>query len=196
MQPISNLENQQFRVLNPVEVDAACEDLRKELAKMNWVSHPFHIAQRFYEKDKATSQTHYYPEIYVSSGQDVNDRYIRLTPDNKLKGLFFFVVSSGKENGDGFMTYNVGIIFSANLELIDPAKYKNYLFTQELIAQARKILKGCEYNFDFKFEIKEETRDTRDTFKEFTVDDSNQYNRAPMQCFRFNLTMTVEISCQ
>ena len=191
MQP----NNEQFRILNPVEVDAACESLRKELAKMNWVSNPYHIAQRFYNKDKATAQTTFTPEIYISSGQETDDRYIRLTPNNKIKGLFFFVVSNGKNNGDGFMVYNVGIVFSVNLELIDEEKYKNYLFTQELIQQARKILKINEKSFDFGYEVKEETRDTRDTFKEFTVDEANQYNRAPMQCFRFNLIVTVEIPC-
>jgi len=194
---ISNLENKQFQVLNPVEIDLAVNNLREQLSKLTFISHPFHIAQRFYKKDEKNGKTYYFPEIYIASGQDKDDRYIRLTPDNKLKGSFFFVVSTAKDNGDGFLIYNIGIVFSVNLELIDPVKYKNYLFTQELIGQARQVLKAAKHAVDFTFEVKEEVRDTREVFKEYTIDEvnANVFNRAPMQCFRFNITATIEIPC-
>ena len=50
-------------------------------------------------------------------------------------------------------------------------------------------------NFDFDYKILSETRDLREVYKEFVLDDIEQYNRAPLQCFRIDLSIRVQEDC-
>lgn len=194
---ITKLQDKLFEVLNPIEVDYAVEEIRKYLAEnLLWISHPYHIAQRFYKKTEKGS--FYYPQTYVKGSTDKNYEYHTLTPDNDYKGMFFFMVGNGKvkeENLTSFITYPVSLIFSCNLALIDNEKLKDYLFTQELISSARKRLKDLKQIVDFDFKILTETRDLKEVYKEFVLDNIEQYNRAPLQCFRIDLELTIEEDC-
>lgn len=194
---ITKLQDKVFEVTNPVEIDFAIEEIRKFLKNnLSWVSHAFHIAHRFYKKtDKGSF---YYPETFVKDLNSKNNSYHRLTPDNDYKGMFFFVLGTGRikeENTTSFITYPVSIIFSVNLELIDKARLNEYLFTQELIASARKTLRDAKHSFEFGYELKSETKDLKEVYKEFVLDEIEQYNRAPLQCFRFDLELTIEEDC-
>lgn len=194
---MTNLQDKPVVVNNPVEIDRACNDIRLQLANLPWVSHPYHIAQRFYRKENQKS--FYYPETYAG-GADGKYRYHRLTPDNDYSGMFFFIV--GREvmdnfnaNKRNFLTYEVGIVFSCNLELIDKSKLELGLYTQELIRDVRRMLTDTMINFDFMYEIKSITRDLREVYREFVLDDIEQYNRAKMQCFRVNLEIKIKEEC-
>ena len=199
-----NLQNREIVVESPVEIDKACDDIRKQLATIPWVSHPYHIAQRFYRKDSKSGKTFYYPETYVAVSTDSGDDnpknpYHRLTPDIDYTGMFFFYV--GDETNDyntnesNFLTYPVSIIFSANLELIDEEKLKHSLFTQELIRDVRRILTENELRFDFRYKLTKVSRDLRTVYREFVLQDIEEYNRPPIQCFRFDLTITIKELC-
>lgn len=198
------LQDKVVNVESPVEVDAACNEIRLLLANIPWVSHPFHIAQRFYRRDSKTGKTFYYPETYIgipstSTEENFKKGYHRLTPDNDYSGMFFFYV--GDENIQyetrqyNYLTYPVSIIFSANLELIDAAKLKSGLFTQELIRDVRRVLTENEVRFGFRYSLQRVSRDLRTVYREFTLQDIEEYNRAPIQCFRFDLTLTVQEVC-
>lgn len=194
---LTNLQDKIFTSDAPVEIDKACEDIRVLLSGLSWVSHPFHIAQRFYRK--VGDKVFYYPETYVPNtsqfSNDKNKSYHPLTPDNDYSGMFFFMVGAGRMDDDDFITYQTSIIFSVNLALIDGDKLKRGLFTQELIRDARKQLIDNIDNFDYEVKFQTETRDLRDVYREFVLDEIEQYNRAPLQCFRFDLTIKIEQEC-
>jgi hypothetical protein len=191
-----NLQNKPIIIGTPIEIEKATNQLRLLLANLPWITHPYHIAQKFYRKEN--SKVFYYPETYCPT---VNDKYgyHRLTADNDYKGMFFFLV--GQENNDfnanqeNFLDYEVAIIFSVNLKLIDNLKLNQGLFTQELIKDVRKLLTNNIANFDFQYTLNTVTRDLKEVYREFTLDDIEQYNRAPIQCFRFNLTLKIQEEC-
>lgn len=192
-----NLQDKPVIVGTPVEIEYATNQIRLLLANLPWVSHPYHVAQRFIRKDD-NKRGFYYPETYAGY-KDGKYKYHRLTPDNDYSGMFFFMI--GEEQNDynnnqkNFLKYDVGIIFSCNLKLIDQAKLENGLFTQELIRDARRVLTDNGNMFLFGYDIKTVTRDLRRVYREFVLDDIEQYNRAPLQCFRIDLTITIQEGC-
>lgn len=193
---MTNLQSKPIIIGSPIEVERATNQIRILLTQLPWLSHPYHIAQRFFRKEN--DRAFYYPETYCPT-EVGKYGYHRLTPDNDYKGMCFFLV--GKESNDfnghqrNFLTYEVGIIFSVNLKLIDDVKLNNGLFTQELIRDVRRILTDNMPNFDFQYKLKSVTRDLRDVYREFVLDEIEQYNRAPMQCFRFDLSLTLQEDC-
>lgn len=191
---MTELQNKQVTVIDPHGIDKAVEDVRQLLKTLSWVSHPYHIAQRFYTKVEDKLYT--YPEIYICDPDDTKMPYHRLTPDNDYTGMFFFFVNTSNANEDGYMEYNVSIIFSVNLELIDKNRLlTEHLFTQDLINSVRKLIKQNEFNFESKIEYRRETRDLREVYREFVLDNLEQYNRAPIQCFRVDLLITTDEEC-
>jgi hypothetical protein len=193
-----NLQNKSVIVGTPIEIEQAVNHVRLMLAEIPWVSHPYHIAQRFVRKRENDSKNYIYPETYVGGGQRKYS-YHRLTPDNDYVGMFFFMVgneeSDFKPNQNNFITQNVSIIFSVNLQLIDETKLEQGLFTQELIRDVRRKLTKNAMLFDFAYTIDSVTRDLNEVYREFTLKELEQYNRVPMQCFRFDMSFTLQEDC-
>lgn len=189
-----NLQNRVTAVNLPIEIEKATNSIKLLLAELPWVSHANNIAERFLRKEGG--QTFFYPETYIGGE---NFSYKRLTPDNDYSGMLFFLI--GEENNEysdsefNFLTYNISIIFSCNLKLIDSEKLKLGLYTQELIKDVRRILTINAPRFDFHYKLKTVTRDLKKVYQEFTLDDIEKYNRAPLQCFRFDLSLTVQEEC-
>jgi hypothetical protein len=193
---IVKLQDAPITIGTPIEIEKACDVIRERLATLPWVDFPYFIAQRFYRLQG--SKQFYYPETYARDLQTPDGKwgYHRLTPDNDYKGMFFFYLGeNGNYNGDDYITYNVALIFSVNLDLIDEAKLELGLFTQELVRDARALILDSEYYGDFTLSILRESRDLRTVYREFTLDPVEQYNRAPLQCFRFDLTITYLPEC-
>lgn len=190
---ITNLQDKPVIVGSPIEIEFAVNEIRKILADLPWVSHPYFIAQRFYRLKEG--KAFYYPETYIGKGKN----YHRLTPDNDYSGMFFFMVGDGDNDfnasEENFITYPVSIIFSANLEKINPTRLNQGLFTQELIRDARWLLTNTMINHDFYYTITAETRDIRRCYREFTLKDIDSYNRAPLQCFRIDLNVIIQEGC-
>lgn len=190
---MTELQDRPVIIGTPIEIEKAVNEIRISLAELPWISNPYFIAQKFYTV--VGKKSFIYPETYAPQAVGSRD-YHKLTPDNDYKGMFFFMVGRGVNNVEELLTYPVSVIFSVNLELIDTAKLNNGLFTQELISEARKLLKSMEYNsVDFRCRFVSETRDLRETYREFQLDVLEQYNRAPLQCFRFELELTVSEDC-
>ena len=192
-----NLQNKPIVIGTPIEIDFAVNEIRKDLANIEWISHPYFIAQKFTRK--IDGRSFLYPETYAPKKPGSNE-YHRLTPDNDYKGMIFFLVGKGvndfNANQYNFITYPVSIICSVNLKLIDDCKYADGLFTQELIKDVRRSLTTNMMNYDsFDYNLIDETRDLREVYREFVLDDLEQYNRAPMQCFRFDLSVRIEEDC-
>lgn len=180
----------------PVEIDFAVNEIRKELATISWVDYPFFIAQRFYRKKE--NGTFVFPETYAPDSPG-SRKYHRLTPDKDYKGSFFFLVGPGRieynANEFNFITHRVSIIFSVNLEKIDATKLDAGLFTQELVRDARRKLTTTMIKHEFDYVLLTETRDLLEVYREFRLEDLVSYNRAPMQCFRFELDVRIQEDC-
>ncbi|QHB40978.1 hypothetical protein HWC99_gp47 [Flavobacterium phage vB_FspS_tant8-1] len=193
---LTNLQNKPIVVGSPIEIEFACDEIRKVLSTLSWIDRPYFIAQRFFKTQNGRS--FYFPETYAPDKAGSRN-YQRLTPDNDFKGQFFFMVGTGRPefepNQFNFISYPVGIIFSVNLELIDKMKLDNGLFTQELIREARRLLTNTMLNHEFEYTIEAEIRDLRECFREFVIDEIESYNRAPMQTFRFDLTIKIQEDC-
>ena len=59
----------------------------------------------------------------------------------------------------------------------------------------RRILTNTVSFHNFDYEIKSETRDLNEVYKEFVLNDLLKYNKAPLQCFRFNLELLIKEDC-
>lgn len=196
---ITKEQDRPIVVGTPVEVEFAVNEIRKVLSGLTWISHPYFIAQRFIKSTEG--RTFIYPETYCKTADDPSNKkaYHRLTPDNDYKGMFFFYVGTGRNDFEdfdtNFITYDVAIIFSVNLELINKVELGNGLFTQRLMKEARKLLTTTRMNHDFGYDLKTETRDLQECFREFRMKELQSYNRAPMQCFRFDIEIQIEEDC-
>lgn len=202
-----NSQDKPITIGTPVEIDKACNEIRLLLANLEWISHPYFIAKRFFRKDPATGKQNIYPETYAVYPEDENIPnqnaktypYHRLTPDNDYKGMCFFMVSPGQvefqKNDYNFINYEVGIIFSVNLELIDEVKLRQGLFTRELMRDARRVISEGVTSYDFELTINSETDDLQQVYREFRLDELEQYNRAPLQCFRIDVNIKIEEEC-
>lgn len=194
---ITNLQNRTIVIGTPVEIESAVNAIRTELMNIPWIDRPYFIAQRFFRTENG--KQFIFPETYAPQTPGSRN-YQRVTPDNDYKGSFFFLVGSGKQNEFAanqfnFMSYPVSIIFSVNLDLIDAAKLNNGLFTQELIRDVRRMLTTTMTNHEFQYTLQNETRDLREVFREFSMGEIEKFNTAPMQCFRFDLLLTLQEDC-
>ena len=197
---MTNLQDKPIVIGTPVEIDRACNLFRLRIAQLPWMSHPYFIAKKFYRKDPTTKKQFYYPETYAPNPNTTKKYgYHRLTPDNDYSGMCFFLIGQGKpdyeHNDYNYITYKVSIIFSVNLELIDQAKLEQGIFTRELMRDVRRVITNTRVHVDFGYSILSETDDLKEVYKEFVLDDMQAYNRAPLQCFRFDLDVTIEEDC-
>jgi hypothetical protein len=190
------LQDKTLIIGSPIEIEHAINEIRKVLMEIAWLEHPMFIAQRFTKE--SNGRKFIYPETYAPEKAGSRN-YIRLTPDNDFKAMSFFLVGTGRNdfnaNERNFITYPVSIIFSVNLELIDKAKLDAGLFTQELIRDVRRLLTTTMNIHLFDYVLRTETRDLREVYREFVLDDLESYNRAPMQCFRFDMDVRIQEDC-
>ncbi|MCK5643281.1 MAG: hypothetical protein KAJ19_20905 [Gammaproteobacteria bacterium] len=192
-----NLQNKPIVIGTPVEIELAVNEIRKVLAGgLTWLTHPYFIAQRFYKL--IDGRSFYFPETFAPTAPGSNE-YQRLTPDNDFKGMSFFLVGDGdidfEANSQNFIEYPVSIIFGVNLRMINTTKADEGLFTQELMKEARRLLTNTMINHMFDYTLDSETRELREVYREFTLQDIDTYNRAPMQCFRFDLNVRIQEEC-
>lgn len=190
------LQNKPIVIGTPIEIEFAVNEIRKVLATIPWITHPYFIAQKF--ATTIDGRRFVYPETYAPTKLGSME-YMRLTPDNDFNGMIFFMVGSGtndfEANQENFITYPVSIIGSANLKNIDAAKLNAGLFTQELIRDVRRLLTTTMINHNFDYSIESETRDLSEVYREFDLGDLEKYNRAPQQCFRIELSVRIMEDC-
>lgn len=181
--------------ISAIEIDKAIYELQLRLdTNLSWLSHNYGRAYRHIDKNKKML---YFPEIYVGGKQK---SYFRVTPDNDKSGMCFFVV--GKEDDYDFtkfhknyLSWNVGIVFSVNLDLINPTLLQNEIFTENLIRDVRDVLTMKLGGMSFGLEIKEVVREFSEIYREWSLSEDEEYLRAPMQGFRFNCTLNMQEEC-
>lgn len=188
---------------NPVEIDSACKDIHTVLNGLTWIDKPYFIAKRFVIDREDKKGRFIYPETYapdIDNDEDLSKYpYHRLTPDSDYKGMFFFFIGKGTAQDEGnvadFLTYDVNIIFSVNLKLVDNEKLKTGVYTRELMSEARRTLKNAKRAFGFQMTLIEETDDLKETYRDFVVSDIESYNRLPLQCFRLTYKIKIRELC-
>ena len=191
-----NLQNPTIpNPLEAIEVDKAVYELQLLLdTKLDWLTYSFGRAYRFLDKN---GKKMYFPEVYKGGS---NFSYTRVTPDNDKKGTCFFVV--GKEevfdyepHQKNFLKYNLGILFWVNLKKINEGLLQNEIFTQNLIRDVRRVLTTQGGAKGYSFKLKSVEREFKEIYKEFTLNEEEDYLRAPYSGFRFNIELLVREDC-
>ena len=181
--------------INPLEIDLAVEHMRTSLSTLPWITHAYGRAfSNLKEKEKM-----HYPEVYI--GKDSNNLYSyhRATPDNDKKGMVFFVI--GDETADfetddyNYIEWNVGIVFSINLSLIDDARLATQNFTQDLIREARQKLTNKYLGNGYIIVGMTATRTFSKIYKEYSLNAVKNYMIAPLDAFRIDLRVQIQEEC-
>lgn len=181
----------------PIEIDWAVLDIQMKLkTNLAWLSHSYGKAYRI---DKQGQEKRLIlPEVYIGN-TDGKYSLMPVTPDNDKKGVVFFVIDKERQltkdmNTQNFLSWNVGIVFWANLGLINEAFAKNQDYTQNLIKEVRDVLTNKLIGSGYKVEISEVPREHNEIFKEFLLQD-RRYVIMPFTAFRFNVTITLREDC-
>lgn len=191
------LQNRQANApLQAIEIDRIVYDMQLSFeTNLNWISHGY--ARAYRNMDKGEKKL-YFPEVYV--GGETND-YVRVTPDNDKKGTFFFVV--GKEEsveyeqgGQNYLTWTIGIIFWVNLDQINKSLSQNEIFTQHMKRDARQVLTNYMYGKPYTVEVINIVDEFTEVYKEFKLDEGQNYQKSPYDGFRINVVVTELESCK
>jgi hypothetical protein len=191
-----NLQNPEIPTdLQPIEIDAAIQDLQAKLdTNLVWLTNSYGRCYRHFERknDKLV----YVPEVYAGKVKG-KYKYHPMNPDSDKKGSCFFIVS--KEDNrfyraeSNYLNYEVGIVFWCNLKKINDELLKTEYFLQHLINDVRKVLTHSSSWYDLK--IKNTVTDFNDIYKEFNLNESENYLRAPYGGFRFNCEIQLREHC-
>jgi hypothetical protein len=178
-------------------VDAVILDLQTHLdTSLVWLSNGMGRTYRL-SKVKSGNNLIYLPEVYLGGDRY---RYFAATPDNDKKGqsLFFTDTSTFPNQQLGFYgikEFDLSIIFSANLSLIDNTLLQTEDFTEHLIIDVQEaLIRGLLGKF-YKLSINEVLTDFEDVYAEFEVSKDRGIAHAPLTHFRFNCTIQVREDC-
>lgn len=180
-----------------IEIDWAVKDLQAVLKnKIAWLSHPYGRAYRIDKQGE--EKRNVLPEVYVGN-TDGKYSLMPVTPDNDKKGISFFTIGRErqltKELVDAnYLSWDVGLIFWVNLELINKELAKTEDFTQNLIRDVRRSIMRDLLGSGYKVEITTVDREYNEIFKEFTLQE-RRYIIMPYSAFRFNLEITLKEGC-
>jgi hypothetical protein len=182
--------------LQPTEIDLAVYTMRNIFKNnLTWLSHAYGRAYRYKPEDLDGRNM---PFVYAGN-TDGKYSLMNVAPDNDKSGTLFFVVGKERplnynQNLQGFMNWNVGIVFWANLELINKELSNTEDFTQTLVKEVRKVIRDNFLGIGFAFDLQEITRDFFEVFAEFDIKDKKA-GIMPFSCFRINAILTIKEEC-
>ena len=183
---------------NPVEIDAAIIDILDELnTQLSWLSNGYGRAYK--NRDARNGGILFFPEVYLGT-QNNSQRYLNVTPDNDKGGSCFFFVSREtitefQTGMYGYLNYQVGIIFSCNMELIQSTLLSTEIYQQTLIAQVRNVLSRQLLGKSYKLTIQSIEYLLENVFTEFNIQDESQVEKAPFTHFRVNCSIVLPEAC-
>ena len=184
--------------VNAVEIDKAIIDINSELStRLSWITHAYGRAYK--NLDITNGERVYFPEVYLGK-QNGSFRYTNISPDNDKTGQCFFLVrretvSEYQQGMYNFLNYEVAIIFSVNMKLINETLTETDIFQQVLVAQARDVLTrkilGKNYNIvlnniEYLFE---------DVYREFNLSEQSTIEKSPLSHFRVNMSLSIPEAC-
>jgi hypothetical protein len=192
-----NLQNPSILIqVDPVEIDRVIIDLQTVLSNsLPWLTQPYGRAYK--NLDISNGTRFYYPQVYLGKDK-LQPKYLTVTPDNDKQGQCFFLVEretlTEQQQGQyGFLNYNLSIIFSVNLNLINSSLLDTDLFTANLIKEVRQVLR---VNFGKEYQLKITTVDyiIDRVFAGLNVE-TQVIEKAPLQHFRVNTTVLLSEDC-
>ena len=181
-----------------IEIDAAIISINSLLqANLSWLSNPYGRAYK--NIDASTGNTLFFPEVYLGK-QNNSQRYINVMPDNDKRAQCFFYVTKENilnfESGQyGFLSYDVAIIFTANMELVKRALLETEIFQQTLVAQVRDVITRKTLGVSYKITLNSVDYLFENVFAEFNIPKPEQLEKAPFTHFRMNCNIILPEQC-
>ena len=181
---------------NPVDIDRVIVDLQLVLStNLSWLTHAYGRTYKLVDQTKG--QTLYLPEVYLG-GADLSKRYFAITPDNDKQGQSFFLVRRLSVDSDewfvkGRLNYDVDLVFSVNLALINDALLETELFTANLESQIRAVLRS-NVGKGYRLELQEVFYDSKDIWNGLSVEIAT-IEKAPLQHFRIKCSISLDEQC-
>lgn len=196
---MSELQNPILPIqVNPIEIDRAIVDLQSKLSFfLPWLTEGYGRAYK--NLDVKKGKRLYFPEVYLGKKLD-DHRYFNVTPDNTKEGQNFFLVSEEKplafkQGHHGYLSYDVAIIFSANLEIINAVLLETDYFQQDLVAQVRDVITRKAIGVPYTTEIRDVKFLFEDVFKGLDISNQTQLEKSELTHFRVNCTMILKEEC-
>lgn len=183
---------------NPVEIDAAIIDILSELnTNLSWLDNGYGRAYK--NADARNGGILFFPEVYLGT-QNNSQRYLNVTPDNDKGGSCFFFVSRETitefQIGQyGFLNYQMAIIFSCNMELIQSNLLSTEYYQQNLISQVRDVLSRQLLGKNYQLTLQSVEYLVENVFAEFDIQNTNEVEKAPYTHFRMNCSVVVPEQC-
>ena len=184
--------------VNPVEIDSSIIDIKTELESgLTWLTNGY--GRAFKNLDITNGERVYFPEVYLGK-QNGSYRYTNISPDNDKQGQCFFYVrretiSEYQTGMYSFLNYDVAVIFSVNMELIDAALTGTEVFQQVLVAQVRDVLTRQILGKSYVLKVKTVEFNFEDVFREFKMSEQSTMEKSPLSHFRFNISVAMQESC-
>ena len=183
---------------NPVEIDSAIIDIKTELESgLTWLTNGY--GRAFKNLDITNGERVYFPEIYLGK-QNGSYRYTNISPDNDKQGQCFFYVrretiSEYQTGMFSFLNYDVALIFSVNMELINSALTETEVFQQILVAQVRDVLTRQILGKSYVLKVNTVEFVFEDVFREFNLSEQSTMEKSPLSHFRFNISVKMPETC-
>lgn len=178
-------------------IQATILDIQTHLdTSLVWLTNGMGRAYRL-TKVKGNDNTVFLPEVYLGGNQF---KYFAATPDNDKKGQSIFVLGSEtyldyKAGWYGQKNYELSIIFSINLKLIDPTLLLTENFARHQIMDVEEALTRGLLGKGYKLVIDNCVTEFDEVFSGFDVSKDYGASLAPMSYFRFNCTVTLDEDC-
>ena len=178
-------------------IDATILDIDTHLStSLVWLTNGMGRAYKL-AKVKGNDTTVFLPEVYLGGNQF---KYFAATPDNDKKGQSIFILGNEtyldyKVGRFGQKNYELSIIFSCNLKLIDPTLLLTEDFSRHQIMDAEEALTRGLLGKAYRLVIDNCVTEFDDVFSGFDVSKDYGASLAPMSYFRFNCTVTLDEDC-
>ena len=185
--------------VNPVEIDRAIVDLNSFMvSSLSWLESGY---GRAYKKlDVTAGKNGYFPLVYRGKIQQ-DFRYFSATPDNDKIGQCFFLVRRQnllQQNSGlyGYLSYEVSIIFSVNLEKVNEVLLETEIFTENLIKQVKDCIIRENLGTFYRVQVNQILYNFDEVFAEFNMQRKQQQaEKAPLDHFRINCTIILPEDC-
>lgn len=191
--------------VKPQGIDMAVLELMDVLKiNLDWISDPY---PRAYVHNSKADLKLLLPQVYTGTDKK---GYLNVTPNIRQKGSFYFAVSDERlidyeAQRYNYSSFDVGIVFCVNLELIDASLLQTENFTNNLIADVKEVLRKKADTLSFALKVDTITVDRDEVYKElvFPFDPKSienllnfgEYQRVPFSIFRFNCKFFIRQEC-
>jgi len=178
-------------------IDAVIQDLQTHLDfDLSWLTNGMGQGYRL-AKVRTPENIVFLPEVYLGTTQS---KYFSATPDNDKTGQSVFVIGTetlpNYQTGFfGYLEYEMSILFTANLKLIDSALLETEDFTEHLIADVRQSIIRNLLGKSYRVTIDSIERGFENTYSDFDITNDRGISYLPLAHFRLNCTVQVKEDC-